>query len=127
MDLSFPIGRFDWAQTITPQQRTQFIADIAAAPAKFREAAAGLSDTHLDAPYRADGWTVRQVIHHVADSHMNSYIRFRLALTVDQPAVPGYDEKAWARLHDSTLPVDVSLQILDALHVRWVALLNSMS
>src|ERR1700679_1232170 len=128
MDLSFPIGRFDWAQTITPQQRTQFIADIAAAPAKFREAAAGLSDTHLDAPYRAEGWTVRQVIHHVADSHMNSYIRFRLALTEEQPAVKGYAEKGWAKLHDSpTMPVEVSLQLLDSLHRRWVDMLNSMN
>jgi hypothetical protein len=128
MDLSFPIGRFDWAQTITPQQRTQFIADIAAAPAKFREAAAGLSDTQLDAPYRPDGWTVRQVIHHVADSHMNSYIRFRLALTEEQPGVNGYSEKEWAKLHDSrTLPVEASLQLLEGLHERWVDMLQAMT
>ena len=128
MDLSYPIGNFDWTQTVTPERRIQFIGDIAAAPAKFREAVHGLNDAQLDTPYRPDGWTVRQVIHHVADSHMNSYIRFRLALTEEQPAVNGYNEKEWAKLHDSqTLPVEVSLQLLDGLHGRWVDLLRSMS
>jgi len=128
MDLSYPIGKFDWAQTVTPDRRIQFIGDIAAAPAKFREASAGLNDTQLDTAYRPDGWTIRQVIHHVADSHMNSYIRFRLALTEEQPAVKGYNEAEWAKLHDShTLPLDCSLQLLDGLHVRWVDLLQSMT
>ena len=127
MDLSFPIGKFSWPQTVAPDQRAQLIGELAAAPANFREAVRGLDDSQLDTPYRPDGWTVRQVIHHVADSHMNSYIRFRLALTEEQPAVNGYDEKEWAKLHDSTMPADVSLQLLDSLHSRWVNMLSSMS
>jgi hypothetical protein len=127
MDLSYPIGNFDWTQTVTPEKRIQYIADIAAAPAKFHEATAGLDNTQLDTPYRPDGWTVRQLIHHVADSHMNSYIRFRLALTEDQPAVNGYNEKEWAKLHDSVLPIDVSLKVLDGLHQRWADLLQAMT
>jgi hypothetical protein len=128
MDLSYPIGEFDWTQTVTPERRTQLINEIAAAPANFRKAVRGLTDRQLDTPYRPDGWTVRQVIHHVADSHMNSYIRFRLALTEEQPAVNGYNEKEWAKLHDShTLPVEVSLQLLDGLHGRWTDMLRSMT
>jgi uncharacterized damage-inducible protein DinB len=128
MDLSYPIGNFNWPQTVTPEQRSQMIGEIAAAPAKFREAVRGLDDSQLDTQYRPDGWTVRQVIHHVADSHMNSYIRFRLALTEEQPAVKGYEEKDWAKLHDShTMPVEVSLQLLDGLHGRWVDMLSSMT
>jgi hypothetical protein len=127
MNLSYPIGEFAWPQSVTPEQRTQFIGDIANAPGKFREAAQGLDDAQLDTPYRPDGWTVRQVIHHVADSHMNSYIRFRLALTEEQPGVKGYNEKEWAKLHDSHLPVQVSLQLLEGLHERWVDLLQSMT
>src|SRR5580658_3132696 len=128
MDLSFPIGKFNWPQTVDSEQRLQMIDEIADAPARFREAVRGLDDAQLDTEYRPDGWTVRQVIHHVADSHMNSYVRFRLALTEDQPAVKGYDEKEWAKLHDShTLPVEVSLQLLDSLHHRWVDMLGSMT
>ena len=128
MDLSYPIGKFDWTQTVAPDRRTQLINEIAAAPANFRKAVRGLTDRQLDTPYRPDGWTVRQVIHHVADSHMNSFIRFRLALTEEQPAVKGYNEKEWAKLHDShTLPVEVSLQLLDGLHGRWVDMLRSMT
>jgi len=128
MDLSYPIGKFDWTQTVAPDRRTQLINEIAAAPANFRKAVRGLTDRQLDTPYRPDGWTVRQVIHHVADSHMNSYIRFRLALTEEQPAVKGYNEKEWAKLHDShTLPVELSLQLLDGLHGRWVDMLRSMT
>jgi DinB superfamily len=127
MDLSYPIGKFDWTQSITPEKRIQFIGDIAGAPAKFREASHGLDKAQLDTPYRPDGWTVREVVHHVADSHMNSYIRFRLALTEEQPSVKGYDEKEWAKLHDSTLPVTISLNLLEALHERWVNMLQSMT
>jgi len=128
MDLSYPIGNFDWTQTVTPEQRAKFIGDIAAAPATFRQAAHGLDDIQLDTPYRPGGWTVRQLIHHVADSHMNSYIRFRLALTEDQPAAKGYDEKEWAKLHDCTsLPIGVSLQLLEGLHLRWVDILQAMT
>jgi hypothetical protein len=128
MDLSYPIGKFDWTQTVGPEERSQMIGDIAAAAARFREAVDGLDDAQLDTPYRPDGWTVRQVVHHVADSHMNSFIRFRLALTEEQPAVKGYNEKEWAKLHDSqTMPVEASLQLLDSLHRRWVDMLSAMS
>src|ERR1700722_17282460 len=128
MELSYPIGKFDWTQTVAPERRSQLIDEIAVAPEKFREAVRGLNDPQLDTPYRPDGWTVRQVIHHVADSHMNSFIRFRLALTEEQPAVKGYNEKEWAKLHDShTLPVEVSLQLLEALNARWVDMLRSMT
>jgi hypothetical protein len=128
MNLSFPIGEFDWTQTVAPERRRQLINEIAAAPANFRGAVRGLNDRQLDTPYRPDGWTVRQVIHHVADSHMNSFIRFRLALTEEQPAVNGYNEKEWAKLHDShTLPVELSLQLLDGLHGRWTDMLRSMT
>lgn len=128
MDLSFPIGKFDWEQTVTAADRPQLIATIAAAPANFRAAVQGLTGAQLDTTYRPGGWTVRQVIHHMPESHMNSFMRFRWALTEDNPPVKGYDEAKWAKLHDSvTLPVEVSLQLLEALHIRWVDLLESMS
>src|SRR5215469_3067136 len=121
MDLSYPVGKFDGKQTIAAADRPQLIAVIAAAPANFRAAVTGLKDEQLDAPYRPGGWTVRQVIHHMPESHMNSFMRFRWALTEDNPPVKGYDEAKWAKLHDSvSLPVEVSLQLLEALHIRWV-------
>src|SRR5579884_1149567 len=127
-DLRFPVGRFDPHPAISEQQRREWIAEIAAAPARFREAVSGLNDSQLDTPYRPEGWTVRQVVHHVADSHMNSYVRFRLALTEDEPTIKPYDEARWARLADAaTMPPDASLELLDALHRRWVALLRSFT
>jgi hypothetical protein len=108
--------------------RSEWIAEIASAPAAFREAVRGLDDAQLNTPYRPEGWTVRQVIHHVPDSHMNSYIRFRLALTEDEPAIKPYAEARFAELADARLaPVEVSLQLLENLHFRWVMLLRSMS
>ena len=128
MDLSYPIGNFEITHPITPEQRSQLIDEIAAAPAKFRDAVRGLNDSQLDTPYRPDGWTVRQVIHHVADSHMTSFLRFRLALTEETPSINAYNEKEWAKLHDSyTMPVEVSLQLLESLHRRWVDMLKSMT
>jgi hypothetical protein len=128
MDLSYPIGKFDRHAIITPEMRPQLIAQVSEAPARFREAVAGLNDSQLDTPYRPGGWTVRQVVHHVADSHMNSVIRFRLALTEDAPAIKAYDQEKWAELVDSrTLPPSVSLQLLESLHTRWVALMKSLS
>jgi hypothetical protein len=128
MDLSYPLGKFDWKQTVAPQRRAELIAEIAASPSRFRDAVHGLDNAQLDTPYRPDGWTVRQVIHHVADSHMNSFMRFRWALTEENPPIKGYDEAKWAELHDSrTLPVAVSLTLLEALHARWTDLLQSMS
>jgi uncharacterized damage-inducible protein DinB len=126
MDLRYPIGKFEGPPAITPELRTEWIDTIAAAPGRYRDAVRGLSDAQLDTPYRPGGWTVRQVIHHVADSHMNSFIRFRLALTEDEPTIKPYDEKKWALLEDASEPVEVSLQLIDSLHHRWVAMLRSL-
>ena len=113
---------------VTAEDRRKYIGQIAETPARLRAAVNGLSDDQLDTPYRPDGWTVRQVVHHVPDSHLNSYIRFKLALTEDQPTVKPYAEDRWAELPDGrTGPVEVSLRLLECLHSRWVALLRSMS
>jgi uncharacterized damage-inducible protein DinB len=128
MDLSYPIGKFDFQQTISPGQYPELIRQIAAAPARYRDAVRGLDDSQLDTPYRPGGWTVRQTVHHVADSHMNSFIRLRLALTEPEPTISAYDEKAWGELYDSrTSPVEVSLQLIENLHARWVVLLEKMT
>ena len=112
---------------VTAAKRTQAIEEIAAAPGKLREALAGLNDSQLDTPYRDGGWTVRQLAHHVPDSHMNAYIRWKLALTETEPTIKPYEEKDWANLEDAkTMPVAVSLQLLDALHARWVTLIRGM-
>ncbi len=129
-DLRFPIGPFqDHARDrTTATERSALMDEIAATPARLREAVAGLDDAQLDTPYRAEGWTVRQVVHHLADSHVNAYARFRWALTEEGPTIKPYDEKEWARLPDATTaPVAVSLDLLDALHTRWLILLRAMS
>jgi len=127
-DPRFPIGDFTWPKEVTASDRAQYIQTIVEAPARYRQAVAGLSDAQLDTPYREDGWTVRQVVHHMPESHMNAYVRFKLALTEAEPVIKPYDEAAWARLADSRqLPVDVSLALIAALHQRWVALLESLS
>ena len=114
-------------KAVTAAKRTQAIEEIAAAPGKLREALAGLNDSQLDTPYRDGGWTVRQLAHHVPDSHMNAYIRWKLALTETEPTIKPYEEKDWANLEDAkTMPVAVSLQLLDALHARWVTLIRGM-
>jgi hypothetical protein len=124
----YPIGRFLFQPPVTTNQRELWIDDIAEAPARLRAAIAGLNDHHLDTPYREGGWTVRQVIHHVPDSHMNAYVRFKLALTEPEPTIKPYDEAAWAELADSRdTPIHVSLALLEALHDRWVTLLRSLS
>ena len=128
MDLSYPIGRFDWPESVTPEMRPAWIGDLEAAPARFRAAVQGLTGQQLDTPYRPGGWTVRQVVHHVADSHLNSYVRFRLALTEDAPTIKPYDQAKWAELPDALgCPVELSLQLIEGLHQRWVVLLRSMS
>ena len=128
MDLSYPIGPCEYPEVVSPAARQQHIEELVAAPTHLREAARGLNDAQLDTPYRPGGWTVRQVVHHFADSHLNAYIRFRLALTEDEPTIRPYDQEKWAKLVDAkTLPVEVSLQIIEALHRRWVALLSSLS
>ena len=128
MDLSYPIGKFDFKQTVTPGQYPGLIEEIAAAPARFRDAVRGLDEAQLDTPYRPGGWTVRQTVHHVADSHMNSFIRLRLALTENEPTIRPYDQAAWGELADSrTAPVELSLQLIENLHARWVLLLKTLS
>jgi len=127
-DLRYPVGKFKFPETISADDRSKFIEQIAQTPARLRAAVAGLSDEQLETPYRPDGWTVRQVVHHVPDSHLNSYCRFKLALTEDQPAIKGYAEDRWAELTDARGgPVEVSLRLLECLHSRWVALLRSLS
>src|SRR5579871_5463873 len=128
MDLSYPIGKFSFPESSTAEQRQRWIADIAATPARMRAAVASLSTGQLDTPYRPGGWTVRQVVHHVPDSHINAYVRFKLALTETEPVIKPYDESLWANLADTQLtPIEVSLNLLESLHDRWVRLLRSLS
>ncbi|WP_127585129.1 YfiT family bacillithiol transferase [Paenibacillus koleovorans] len=126
-DLRFPIGRFQWEGDISQQQSNRWMEEIEAAPAQLRAAVAGLSEEQLDTPYRPDGWTVRQVVHHLADSHLNSYTRFKLALTEPNPTIKPYREERWAELPDSRLPVEVSLTLLESLHIRWASLLRTLT
>jgi DinB superfamily len=125
-DLRFPIGQFAPPENVTTNDRISAIATLARLPSQMRSAIGGLDQGQLDAPYRDDGWTVRQVVHHVADSHMNAVVRVRLALTEDWPTVTPYDEKAWALLHDYAAPAKWSLEIIESLHARWVLLLQSL-
>ena len=127
-DLRYPVGTFSYDSAISAAARRDRIKHIADTPRALRAAVAGLDDRQLDTPYRPDGWTVRQVVHHVPDSHMNAYVRFKLALTEENPTIKPYDEAAWARVADTArTPVDVSLTLLDALHKRWVVLLESLA
>lgn len=124
--LKFPAGDFEQPEKLTEDQRGACIRTIEKTPARLRAAVAGLSEAQLDAPYRPGGWTVRQVVHHFADSHMNSYVRFRLALTEDEPTIKTYDEARWAELSDAkSAPIEPSLALMDNLHARWVLLLRT--
>jgi hypothetical protein len=126
-DLRHPIGNFVRPATLTQREREEAMKKIAELPKNLRAAVAGLAESQLDTPYRDGGWTARQTIHHVADSHMQAVGRVRLALTEDWPTIVAYRENVWAELEDArTLPVDVSLQLVDSLHTRWVALLRSL-
>jgi len=126
-DLRYPVGKFSRPTAFGTADRAAAIDAIAALPTALREAVRGLSDAQLDTPYRPGGWTVRQLVHHVADSHMNAYVRLRLALTEENPTIKPYDEQKWAALADATsLPVDVSLGILDGIHHRWTVLLHAL-
>lgn len=128
MDLQYPIGKFKWEGDLTDDTRRRLIGEIESTPAKLRAALAGLSQEQLDTPYRPGGWTVRQVVHHLPDSHLNSYTRFKLALTEDEPTIKPYDQERWSELADArTAPVDTSLLLLESLHRRWVLLLKSMT
>ena len=126
-DLRYPVGEFEKPVEVTGEKRAEFIQIIKELPLKISEAIEGLSDEQLDTPYRPEGWTVRQTVHHVADSHMNSLTRFKLALTEENPTIRPYFEDRWAKLADSFLPVDVSLRIIEGIHARWVVLLESLT
>jgi uncharacterized damage-inducible protein DinB len=127
-DLRYPIGKFPSGGPPTEEQKKNCIDDIAQAPGKLRAAVKGLSPQQLDTPYRDGGWTVRQVVHHVPDGHLNAYMRFKRALTEDEPAVTNYDQNRWANLSDTeATPIEVSLAMMDALHDRWVRLLRSLT
>ena len=126
-DPRFPIGKFHYEGPPSEDQRRKFIDEIGHTPAAIRAAVQGLSPDQLDTPYRDGGWNARQVVHHVPESHMNAYIRFKLALTEDEPTIKPYAEDRWARLADvQTTPVEISLALLENLHVRWVVLLRSL-
>jgi uncharacterized damage-inducible protein DinB len=126
-DLRYPLGEFNYSGEQTAEERRRAIDEIEATPVRLRAAVQGLSPQQLDTPYRPGGWTVRQVVHHVPDSHLNAYTRFKLALTEDEPTIKPYDEARWAELADvRTAPLGVSFRLLEALHQRWVLLLRSL-
>jgi uncharacterized damage-inducible protein DinB len=126
-DPRYPIGRFERPETISSEDRTNAIATLAELPEQLRNVVDGLGSAQLNTPYREGGWTVRQLVHHIADSHMNAFIRIRLALTEDWPTIKPYDQDAWATLHDSAAPVEWSLELIESLHARWVMLLQSLT
>jgi uncharacterized damage-inducible protein DinB len=128
VDPKYPMGKFQRKEKISPHDRMAAIATLAELPGKLKDAVEGLDREQLDTPYREEGWTVRQLVHHIADSHMNSFLRLRLALTEDWPTITPYDEKAWAMLRDSTAaPVSWSTALVEAVHARWVMLLESLT
>ena len=126
-DPRYPIGKFNYEGPPSEEQRKKLIEDIAQTPAALRAAVNGLSPEQIETPYRDGGWTVRQVVHHVPESHMNAYIRFKLALTEDEPTIKPYEEDRWAKLSDvQSTPLEVSLSLLELLHDRWVRVLKSI-
>ena len=126
-DLRYPVGKFQPKDSLTDRERQELIQQIEEAPAHMRKAVKGLDQKQLDTQYRDGGWTVRQVVHHVPDSHLNAYIRIKLALTEQHPTIKPYEQQLWAELNDSrTAPIDMSLDMLEALHKRWVLLLKSL-
>lgn len=125
-DLRYPIGRFKAPSASDPASRAEHVSTLRLLPGTLQAAVSGLSHAQLDTPYRDGGWTVRQLVHHIADSHANAYVRTKLALTEDWPTIKPYDEAAWALLPDSKLSIDGSLTMISALHERWVALLESL-
>ena len=127
MDLRYPVGEFKFEGTLSDDDRRALIDTIEKTPKRMRAAVAGLNDEQLDTPYRPEGWTIRQVVHHVPESHMNSYIRFKLAITEEEPTIKPYFEDRWAALDDARrAPIALSLDLLDALHGRWVWFLRSL-
>src|SRR5436309_1144870 len=127
-DLRYPVGKYQPKPALSPEERRAAIERIAETPARLRAAVAGLTPAQLDTPYRPAGWTVRQVVHHLPDSHMNAYVRFKLALTEEEPTIKPYAEDRWAELADTkSTPIEVSLTLLESLHERWAQLLRSLS
>ena len=127
MDLRYPIGEFKFEAPLTDAERRVFIGKIEETPARMRAAVDGLTEEQIDTPYRPEGWTIRQVVHHVPESHLNSYIRFKLAITEDVPVIKPYFEDRWAELDDARqAPIALSLDLLDALHGRWIWFLRSL-
>lgn len=127
-DPRYPIGKFDRNITITKEMKNDFINTIEVLPSQLRKEVENLTQQQLDTPYRDDGWTIRQVIHHLPDSHINSYVRFKLALTEDNPTIKTYEEHLWAELPDTfNTPISVSLNLLESLHIRWAILLRSLT
>ena len=127
-DLRYPIGKFQRPASLTPDERAAAVGAIAEAPALLRRAVAGLDDEQLDTPYRPGGWTVRQVVHHVPDSHLNAYIRLKIALTEEEPTIRPYEEAPWAELPEAkSAPIEVSLALLDSLHQRWNLALRALT
>ncbi|HEY1757003.1 MAG TPA: putative metal-dependent hydrolase [Bryobacteraceae bacterium] len=126
-DLRYPIGPYRFGHPVSTEDRPLYLAQLAEAPAKLRAAVAGLSDAQLDTPYRPGGWTVRQVVHHLADAHVNWYIRPKLAVTGSKPAIKAYDESLWAELPDARIsPIEPSLMIFEGIHARWVLFFESL-
>ena len=127
-ELRYPVGPCVWSTELNAEEKRRHMRDIAELPTKLREAVAGLAPQHLDIPYREGGWSIRQIVHHIPESHMNSYTRFKLALTEDQPTIRPYDEKLWAEMPDArTGPIAPSLDLTEALHSRWSLLLENMT
>jgi uncharacterized damage-inducible protein DinB len=127
MDPRYPIGKLEMPAQVSQARRQQAMDEIASTPAKLRAAVKGLNDTQLDTPYREGGWTVRQLVHHIPDSHLNAYVRLKLALTEESPTIKPYDEAAWANLADSnSTPIEVSLTLMDSIHDRWVRIWRSL-
>ena len=127
-DPKYPIGKFQWEDNLSDARRKELIEQIAELPAKFRAATKGFSEQQFDTAYREGGWTVRQLVHHVADSHINAYIRFKLAMTEDEPTIKTYEQERWAETIDSrTAPAEVSLALIDGIHARWAIFLRSLA
>ena len=125
--LKYPLGQFEAPLTIDGPTREKWIEAIESLPQRLTVQVESLTDEQLDTPYRPAGWTVRQLVHHIADSHMNAFMRFRLALTEDRPTIKPYNEKKWANLSDASLPVHISLNILEGLHQRWTFFLKRLT